>query len=127
MGIVWVLRGIMNSIGDFVIGSFHKYPDIELVLAMVIFPIIFDVIVFWVTDNFLMFENSEENISKLNKCSHVSGSSNGNGYKFKSLQVNNHDKHDNHNDIRLIEHNDNDDENSNKSEKSLENNFQNQN
>eukprot|EP00164_Ancoracysta_twista_P000579 GFYU01000766.1.p1 GENE.GFYU01000766.1~~GFYU01000766.1.p1 ORF type:complete len:247 (-),score=53.06 GFYU01000766.1:351-1091(-) len=48
------LRGPLNDMGVWLLSPVDPYPDAELLLVMVFFPLILNGIQFWLQDNFLM-------------------------------------------------------------------------
>mmetsp|Transcript_22957 Transcript_22957/g.25485 ORF Transcript_22957/g.25485 Transcript_22957/m.25485 type:complete len:102 (+) Transcript_22957:496-801(+) len=48
-----ILAPILEAIADFLIGWLSKYPNLKLVIIMILLPLIFNSIQFWIQDNIL--------------------------------------------------------------------------
>lgn len=46
-------HNILNSFGKWILGPVSKHPNAELAVVMVIFPVLLNIIQFWIQDNFL--------------------------------------------------------------------------
>jgi hypothetical protein len=53
VGLIFVLRNFLSTIGVFVLSPVESDPQLELVVVMVFVPCLMNIIQFWVQDNFL--------------------------------------------------------------------------
>ena len=59
---IQIFAPIFEKVADFFLGWLKKFPDFKLVLIMIVVPIIFNIIQFWIQDNIL--KGKKENILK---------------------------------------------------------------
>lgn len=48
-----IFREPLQFFGDMLLSPVSGYPDLELVLVMIIIPVVLNSLMFWVTDSFL--------------------------------------------------------------------------
>ncbi len=48
-----LLNKPLNAISEFLLGWVQPYPNVELVLVIIIIPVIMNGLAFWIQDNFL--------------------------------------------------------------------------
>lgn len=56
IGIMVTFQDTLKFIGDFLLKPLEKFPNFELVMIMIIIPVIFNSLMFWITDSFLKNE-----------------------------------------------------------------------
>lgn len=63
VGIVLIFSGYFEAMGYFILKGFKGKPKLKLAFVMIIFPLIFNTLQFWVTDSFIQRHTDEEVIT----------------------------------------------------------------
>lgn len=64
VGFVLIFSGYFEALGYFILKGFKGKPKLKLAFVMIIFPLIFNTLQFWVTDSFIQRHTDEEVITK---------------------------------------------------------------
>jgi len=52
----------LYTVGHWLLVGFDPYPKLELVIVMILVPLVVNVVVFWISDNFLMNQSPTDNV-----------------------------------------------------------------
>ncbi|CAG9321148.1 unnamed protein product [Blepharisma stoltei] len=65
VAIMIILHEFLEGVGDFILSPFVKYPNLELIMVMIIIPVILNSLMFWITDGFLKNTKKHEKLAKI--------------------------------------------------------------
>lgn len=60
VGVIILIRSMLSAMGEYFLSPLAVYPELELVVVMVVVPCFLNVIQFWVQDNFLKGSSTPE-------------------------------------------------------------------
>ena len=61
----YLLRNQLETASNFLLGWIEAYPNLEIVLVIVIVPVIMNGFAFWIQDNFLKKRNIDEEMERI--------------------------------------------------------------
>ncbi|CAG9322008.1 unnamed protein product [Blepharisma stoltei] len=60
-----IFHKLLGSAGEFILSPVEKYPNLELVMVMIIIPVVLNSLMFWITDGFLKNNKKTESLAKV--------------------------------------------------------------
>lgn len=62
VGVVVLCHQALEFIGDLILSPIAMYPNLELMMVMIVIPIVLNSLMFWITDSFL--KNTTKEVPK---------------------------------------------------------------